>query len=80
MKYHRNIHQGNPELLEKAAHTLKGSVSNFGAESAVQAALNLENMGRSRNIAEAPQTVVILEKELERLREDLATFSKELAP
>jgi len=74
------LHQGNPELLEKAAHTLKGSVSNFGAESAVQAALNLENMGRSGNITEAPQMVVNLEKELERLRTDLATFVKEMAP
>ena len=40
----------NAPRLERAAHTLKGSVSNFGAESAVQAALALEKIGRSGDL------------------------------
>jgi two-component system, sensor histidine kinase and response regulator len=34
------------EQLERAAHTLKGSVANFGAQAATQAAYRLEGMGR----------------------------------
>src|ERR1700676_33856 len=34
--------------LENAAHSLKGSVANFGASAAVAAALRLEQMGRSQ--------------------------------
>jgi two-component system sensor histidine kinase/response regulator len=74
------LQQGDPRLLEKAAHTLKGSVGNFGAQSAVQAALNLENMGRTGQMAEAPQYLVTLEEDLRRLREGLVDLAKEIGP
>ena len=38
---------GDAHRLERAAHSLKGSIANFGAESAVQAALTVEKIGRS---------------------------------
>ncbi|MBI4962366.1 MAG: response regulator [Desulfomonile tiedjei] len=78
VKIREALQTKDSQLLEKTAHALKGSVGNFGAESAVQAALNLENMGRNQDLAEAPQTLVNLEKELERLREELAGFVKEI--
>ncbi len=68
---------GDPEGLEKAAHTLKGVVGNFGAESAVQAALKLESMGRLRNLDEGPQALMRLEREMNRLRDDLTALEKE---
>jgi len=74
------LQQGDSQLLEKTAHTLKGSVGNFGAESAVQAALNLENMGRTGDTTEAPQQLVNLERELMRLHEALVGFAKEIRP
>jgi len=74
------LQQSDALLLEKAAHTLKGSVGNFGAESAVQAALNLENVGRTKQMAEAPQYLVHLEKELNCLRDELVVFLKEIGP
>jgi two-component system, sensor histidine kinase and response regulator len=37
--------------LERAAHSLKGSVANFGSDAAYQAALDLEQIGRSKNLA-----------------------------
>lgn len=37
---------GDAKRLERAAHTLKGSVANFGAQHATQAAYRLETMGR----------------------------------
>lgn len=37
--------------LERAAHSLKGSIANFGSEAAYQASLDLEQMGRSKDLA-----------------------------
>ena len=50
--------------LERSAHNLKGSVSNFGAESATRAAADLELMGRKGEIQRAPVVVEVLELEL----------------
>ncbi|MBI5251033.1 MAG: response regulator [Desulfomonile tiedjei] len=69
-----------PALMEKAAHTLKGSVSNFAAESAVQAALRVEGIGRSSDLTEAPQAIMHLEREMERVREELVALSQEIRP
>jgi PAS domain S-box-containing protein len=69
---------GDSESLEKASHTLKGSVSNFGAESAVAAALKIERMGRARDLNEASQAIKDLEKEMSQVMEDLAALSREM--
>jgi len=50
--------------LERFAHNLKGSVSNFGAKSATQAAFDLELMGRKGDIQRAPAVVKVLQSEL----------------
>lgn len=39
------------KALERASHALKGSVANFAAEAVVRAALNLEMIGRSRDLS-----------------------------
>ena len=39
--------------LERAAHSLKGSVANFGARAATQAAYRLETLGRSGEMHQA---------------------------
>jgi two-component system, sensor histidine kinase and response regulator len=70
--------QGEQESLEKAAHSLKGSVSNFGAEAAVQAALRVENIGRQRDLAEAPQAIMRLEIEIARVIKELVDLNKEV--
>ena len=36
--------------LERAAHSLKGSVANFGSDAAYQAAFDLEQIGRSKKL------------------------------
>lgn len=41
---------GDAELLQRAAHSMKGSVSNFGADGVYQAAFALEQMGRTGNL------------------------------
>jgi CheY-like chemotaxis protein len=54
--------------LQRAAHTLKGSVRIFGAERAARAALRLETMGRDKNLLDAEQTWQVLVKEIEQLK------------
>lgn len=47
------LDSGSAVDLERAAHSLKGSVGNFGAQAAFQAALRLEAIGRSRDLTSA---------------------------
>ncbi len=65
------IAAGNAKLLEREAHSLKGSVANFGADPVVKAALALEQMGKRAEFAEAPEG-------LNRLRELMAQLEPEL--
>jgi PAS domain S-box-containing protein len=57
--------------LERAAHTLKGMVSNFGARAAQEAALSLEMMGRRQDLTCVEDAFATLELELRRLAEAL---------
>lgn len=70
------IASGDHELLERAAHSMKGAAANFGAQSVVSAALRLETMGRQHDVAglddalQALQSVLpVLQHELESLRD-----------
>jgi HPt (histidine-containing phosphotransfer) domain-containing protein len=65
---HAAIVAGDARRLERSAHTLKGSVANFGAEMAQQAALRLEQIGRSERLAEAPDAYADLTDIMEQLR------------
>jgi HPt (histidine-containing phosphotransfer) domain-containing protein len=62
-------------LLHHTAHTLKGSVGNFSAHRAFAAALTLEKLGRSGDLAAAPAAFAALERELEYLHPVLANFT-----
>jgi HPt (histidine-containing phosphotransfer) domain-containing protein len=44
---------GNPELMERAAHSLKGAAANFGAEIVVREAFELERMARQGDLSHA---------------------------
>jgi CheY-like chemotaxis protein len=57
--------------LEHHAHSLKGSVSTFGANRAFEAAFTLEKQGRSGDLTGAPDGLVQLEQALEALRPEL---------
>jgi PAS domain S-box-containing protein len=62
--------------LQKAAHTLRGSIRIFGAERAAAAALRLETMGHDKNLVGAEEAWQVLVKEIERLRPLLNDLSK----
>jgi two-component system, sensor histidine kinase and response regulator len=65
------IEAGDAKRVERTAHGLKGSVSNFGAQPAVDAALQLETMGRTQKLAEVEQVFHSLEMALAALRHEL---------
>ncbi|UCE48957.1 MAG: response regulator, partial [Phycisphaerales bacterium] len=53
--------------LQRAAHTLKGSVRIFGAERVASAALRLEKIGGDKNLVDAEDALAELARELEQL-------------
>jgi CheY-like chemotaxis protein len=63
--------------LEQAAHALKGSVGNFGAPAARQAALALEVMGHEGVLTEAAARLAELEREVDRLERGLARMRED---
>jgi CheY-like chemotaxis protein len=71
------IAQRDSKGLELAAHTLKGTVSNFNAQAAFAAALQLENIGRSGDLANAEAAYIALEQESARLQGALAVIANE---
>ncbi|HEY1755397.1 MAG TPA: Hpt domain-containing protein [Bryobacteraceae bacterium] len=66
--------RGDALMVERTAHGLKGSVANFGARNAVEASLNLEHLGRTRDLAGATESLAALEVALETLRGDLESL------
>jgi CheY-like chemotaxis protein len=69
------IARGDADRLRRAAHSLKGAVGNFGADTAFDLAQRLETMGRDGNLTAAPGTFADLEKQLERLLPVLAALA-----
>lgn len=64
--------------LEKAAHNLKGSVGNFAAKEAYEAALRLERLGRAQALDDAEEAFRDLERKIERLKLVLITREVEV--
>jgi HPt (histidine-containing phosphotransfer) domain-containing protein len=62
---------GDAKAVEHAAHSLKGSVANFAAKRAYDAAYRLEVMGREVNLGKANEALGDLEKEVEGLKDAL---------
>ena len=60
--------------VEIAAHRLKGGVRHFVTRTVFESALRLEEMARDKNLAQAGQTVKVLESELENLLPILTAY------
>ena len=58
------ITRGDGKALERAAHTLKGSVGNFGARRASDLSLALEQMGRHGDFAHAAESLAQLDHQI----------------
>jgi HPt (histidine-containing phosphotransfer) domain-containing protein len=68
---------GDPSALQHAAHTLKGSVSNFAAPAATEASFVLEKIGRQHNLALAPTAFTTLKWEIARLLPALTALQQQ---
>jgi two-component system, sensor histidine kinase and response regulator len=71
------IAHGDGRALERAAHSLKGTVMSFGAQTAGDAALRLEAMGRGGDFTQAAMAYAELEREVAQLGNALAVFREE---
>ena len=71
------IARGDTEALARGAHSLKGSVGNFGARAAVDAAVQLESIAKNGNLSIAGAAFATLEKEVDRLKRELRAFEQE---
>jgi PAS domain S-box-containing protein len=58
------VAQADPAGVVQRAHTLKSSMSYFGIRKGLDLAIQLEAMGRSANLAGAPQALAALESEV----------------
>ena len=61
--------------LERSAHTLKGCVSNFGAQNCFEAALHLERLGRASDFSGVTAGLTTLRAALDELRPELAALA-----
>jgi HPt (histidine-containing phosphotransfer) domain-containing protein len=68
---HAALASGDAKMLENTAHSLKGSVANFYARPAVDAAFQLEQMGRAQKLDQAAPVLTVLEQALTTLQAEL---------
>ena len=68
------VARGDAKGMERAAHGLKGSVANFGAQAAVEAAFQLEEMGHAGDLAGVRETIDALARALDELHAELKTL------
>jgi CheY-like chemotaxis protein len=72
------VHDGRAEDVHRLAHTLKGSVSVFGAQKAADAAFRLETIGKNKNLEQAEEALAALTQEMGRLNPEITTLSRQL--
>jgi len=70
------IERQDMETLTCSAHSLKGAVSNFGAQLALRAVRKMESLGRNKDLDGARDSLGWLEDEVLRLQEALSEFIK----
>jgi len=67
--------RGDSEALQHVAHSIRGSVGNFAAAAAVDAAVQLETMGRTGDMAHADEACAALERQIALLIAALASLT-----
>jgi HPt (histidine-containing phosphotransfer) domain-containing protein len=73
------VEAGDARAVAQTAHTVKGSVGYFEAAAALEAARELEALGRAGRLQEAGPALERLEAELERVRQELEQLSRRWA-
>jgi signal transduction histidine kinase/DNA-binding response OmpR family regulator len=71
------VEREHPQVVERTAHALKGSVSNFAFPAAFHNLQKLENMGKEGNLSEVAELFATVEKQMQTLQTALASFKSE---
>jgi HPt (histidine-containing phosphotransfer) domain-containing protein len=71
---YQSLADNDSKALERAAHTVKGTVSIFAAKAAFDTALKLETMAEHNNLASTKEVYYRLAKEMEKLKKALVTI------
>ena len=71
---HAATDRGDAKTVERTAHGLKGSVANFGAQAATEAALLVEQLGREQKLVEVGNALNTLELALAAVRVELSAL------
>jgi CheY-like chemotaxis protein len=74
------IQSGDAPALQRAAHSLKGSVGNFSTSDAHSSAHQLEMLGKLGSTEGAAQVLAVLEAQLQRFNRILSNMAREAAP
>jgi HPt (histidine-containing phosphotransfer) domain-containing protein len=77
-KINDGIVKADAYALERAAHSLKGSIGNFGAKRSFDSAYRLEKLGKEGKMDESKEAFKELEKELVVLEAELRRTLKEM--
>ncbi|HWA99485.1 MAG TPA: Hpt domain-containing protein [Pirellulales bacterium] len=72
----RGVESRSAQEIERAAHSLKGLSASFSADRAVNAARRLETIGRTNDLATAPDACKTLEIEVTALMNALRELQK----
>jgi len=70
----QGVNDSDPDLLERSAHSLKGSLGTLGGEVAAIFASALEVMGRTRNLEGARERLAELQSSIQLLHRELLTI------
>jgi len=71
------VSNGDARLVERQAHTLKGSIATFGTGNVFETARKIELQGRCGDLTEVASDLIHLEAGLETLKADLRSFINE---
>jgi two-component system, sensor histidine kinase and response regulator len=74
-----SVERRDSSSLQRSAHTLKGSVANFGAKGAYEIALKLETMGRTGDLSRASAMLAELEAAVRRLESELTALKDHIS-
>lgn len=72
-----SVDAGCADRIRRSAHSCKGAVGNFTTGPAFDAALALERLGRSGDVAGAPAALAALEREVTALLRAMHRFTEE---
>jgi HPt (histidine-containing phosphotransfer) domain-containing protein len=73
----KGVDRGDAKLVERAAHSLQGAVSNFPAPFVTESAVRLQLMGHNADFSGASQELAILQQEVDLLKSFLTSVCRE---